>query len=74
MTAALVLEQATRKIFRPQALSKELSRLPGTSRLTTRDKERREVLESVRRAMGRKTMEPACSAACGFLLQHLARG
>jgi hypothetical protein len=40
--------------------------------LTTLDEERREVLDSVRDAMRRKTIEPACMAACRFLLQHLA--
>ncbi len=74
MTAAPVLKQATRNMFRHRALSEEQCRLPRTSRLTAVDTERREVLASVRRAMRQKTMEPARSAACRFLLQHLARG
>ena len=73
MTAAPVFEQGTRKTFRHQALSNDLSRLSRTLRLTTIDEERREVLDSVRGAMRQKTVEPACRAACHFLLQHLTR-
>jgi hypothetical protein len=73
MSAARILKQTTREMFRPQVSSDHLSRLPRTSRLTTGDQERREVLESVRGAMRQKTMEPACRAACHFLLQHLTR-
>ena len=62
MAATPVLERAPRKMFRQRA-----------SRPTTMDEERREVLESVRGAMRQKTMEPACRAACHFLLQHLTR-
>ena len=71
MTATPVLEQALREMFRHRALPEERRRLARTSRLTTMDEERHEVLESIRRAMRRKTTAPACNAACRFLLQHL---
>jgi hypothetical protein len=71
MTATPVLERALRKMFRHRAVPEKRHRLARASRATTMDDECREVLESVRRAMRRKTMEPACNAACRFLLQHL---
>lgn len=63
MTATPVSERAPNKLFRRQIRNLDL---------TTLDEERREVLDSVRDAMRRKTIEPACMAACRFLLQHLA--
>jgi len=60
MAATPVLERAPRKMFRQRA-----------SRPTTMDEERREVLESVRRAMRQSPMEPSRDAACRFLLRHL---
>jgi hypothetical protein len=74
MTAARVFELGTRKMFRHQGLSRDLSRLTRPSRLAAMDEERREVLETVCRAMRQKTMQPARGAACRFLLQHLSQG
>ena len=70
MTATPVLEQGTRKTRRHRTLSG----LTLVSRLTAMEEERREVLESVRCAMRQRPIEPARSAACHFLLQHLSQG
>ena len=74
MTGAPVLELGIRKLFRQEGSSRNLARLTRPSRLAAMDEERREVLETVCRAMRQKTMEPARSAARRFLLQHLYQG
>ena len=76
MSTAPVLELHRRKMLECQGLARGSAGVSDWSlgAQTAMEEERREVLDGVRRAMAQKTLDPARSAACHFLLRHLSGG